>query len=125
MAFDEAAGCGAFVWRACRALSLGGLGGALVLDVDDGEPDEFDDGVVGGELSTILDDLADLVVEALDRVGCVDDLPDLGWEGQERGEAFPGSFPQTAIVGLVFAAQGGLSVSSNRAASAASTVGAV
>jgi hypothetical protein len=65
VALDEAAGCGAFVCGLAAVLFP--CSGALVLDVDDGEPDEFDDGVVGRELSTVLDDLADLVVETLDR----------------------------------------------------------
>lgn len=65
VAFDEAAECFAFVGGLAAFLVAGA--GALVLDVDDGEPDQLDDGVVGGELPTILDDLADLVVETLDR----------------------------------------------------------
>jgi hypothetical protein len=40
-----------------------------------------------------------------DRVGRVDDLPDFRWEGQERGEAFPGPFPH-GDRGFVLAAQG-------------------
>ena len=49
------------------------------------------DGVVVGEVPTVLDDLAELVVQRLDRVGGVDDLPDLGRERQERDEPLPGA----------------------------------
>jgi hypothetical protein len=39
----------------------------LVLDVDDGEPQQLDDGVVGREVAAGLGDLAELVVQRLDR----------------------------------------------------------
>jgi hypothetical protein len=39
------------------------LAGAFVFDVADGEPEECDDGVVGGEVAAVLDDLAELVVQ--------------------------------------------------------------
>ena len=72
-ALDQPAGCLAGVG------GLAGLGGALagpfVLDVGDRQPDQLDHGVVGREVSAVLDDFADLVVERLDRVGRVDDLP--------------------------------------------------
>jgi hypothetical protein len=42
------------------------LAGPLVLDVDDGEPEQLDDGVVAGEVAAGLGDLAELVVQALD-----------------------------------------------------------
>lgn len=40
-----------------------------------------------------LGDLAELEVDALNHVCGVDDLADLGWEPQERGELFPGAAP--------------------------------
>lgn len=43
--------------------------GAFVFDVADAEPEQFDDGVVGGEMTAVLDDLPQLVVQRLDRVG--------------------------------------------------------
>jgi hypothetical protein len=43
------------------------LAGALVLDVDDGEPEQLDGGVVGREVAAGLGDLAELVVQRLDR----------------------------------------------------------
>jgi hypothetical protein len=52
---------------ACEALA-----GPFVLDVDDGEPQELDDGVVAGEVTAGFGDLAELVVQALDRVGGVE-----------------------------------------------------
>jgi hypothetical protein len=64
-AFDEAAGGLAGLGAGFPGFG-GALAGAFVLDVGDGEPDEFDGGVVGREVTTILDDLADLEVERLD-----------------------------------------------------------
>jgi hypothetical protein len=52
-----------------QALLLGALAGALVFDVADGQPEQLDHGVVGGEVPAILDDLPELVVQRLDRVG--------------------------------------------------------
>jgi hypothetical protein len=76
---------------------LQAAGGALarpfVLDVDDGEPEQLDDGVVAGEVAAGLGDLAELVVQALDAVGGVEQLADRRGEGQERGELLPGVFP--------------------------------
>src|SRR5690606_27197103 len=102
MPFDEPAGGGALVAGLAAFLFAGS--GAFVLDVGDGQPDQLDDGAVGGELSAVLDDLSDLVVEALDRVGRVDDLSDFGWERQKRAEPVPGAFPYRDG-GLVLAAQ--------------------
>ena len=63
-AFDEAAGGFALVgW--CAGLGCS-LSGSFVLDVSDGEPQQFDHGVVVGEVPSVLDDLAELVVERLD-----------------------------------------------------------
>jgi len=42
------------------------LAGALVLDVDDGEPEQLDGGVVGREVAPGPGDLAELVVQGLD-----------------------------------------------------------
>jgi hypothetical protein len=42
------------------------LARSLVLDVDDGEPEQLDDGVVGREVAAGLGDLAELVGQALD-----------------------------------------------------------
>jgi hypothetical protein len=44
----------------------GALAGALVLNVDGGEPERLDDRVVGWEVAAGLDDLAKLVVQRLD-----------------------------------------------------------
>lgn len=90
-AFDEPGGGSAFAgWE---SFLFGSLAGAFVFDVADGQPQEFDDGVVGGEVSAVLDDLAELVVQALDGVGGVDDPPDVGWEGEEGDEPVLGVFP--------------------------------
>jgi len=43
------------------------LAGAFVFDVADRQPQQLDRGVVGGEVPPILDDLPELVVQALDR----------------------------------------------------------
>ena len=65
LALDQLAGRPALVARHAP-LSVAGPS-PLVLDVDDGQPDQLDDRVVGRELPPILDDLADLVIERLDR----------------------------------------------------------
>ena len=65
----------------------------LSLDVADRQPQQLDDRVVVGEVTTVLDDLAELVVQRLDRVRGVDDLPEIGSELQERDEPFPRGHP--------------------------------
>ena len=96
---------GALRWLAGLPRSCFAGAGAFVFDVADGQPEQFDHGVVGGEMAAVLDDFAELVVQALDRVRGVDDLAELGWERQERDEPLPGAFPDGQR-GLVFAAQG-------------------
>ena len=59
-ALDEPAGRLAFVAR--LAGFLGSLPGPLVLDVTDREPQQLDYGIVVGEVASVLDDLAELVV---------------------------------------------------------------
>lgn len=51
------------------------------------------DAVVVGEVPAVPGDFAQLVVERLERVGGVDDLADLGREGEERDHALPGVAP--------------------------------
>jgi hypothetical protein len=64
LSFDEAGGLvGSFAGGLAAGVALAG---ALVLDVDDGEPQELDDGVVGREVAAGLGDLAELVVQRLD-----------------------------------------------------------
>jgi hypothetical protein len=61
---DEAGG---LVGALAGLLAAGeALTGALVLDVDDGEPQELDDGVVVRVMPAGLGDLAELVVQTLD-----------------------------------------------------------
>jgi len=69
-AFDEAGWGGALVGGSAAF----GFAGAFVFDVADGQPEEFDDGVVGREVASVLGDFAELVMQALDRVRGVDDL---------------------------------------------------
>ena len=64
LSFDEACGLVGALAGSCRA--GGALAGALVLDVDDRQPQQLDDGVVAGEVAAGLGDLAELVVQALD-----------------------------------------------------------
>jgi hypothetical protein len=120
-AFDEPAGGFAFVGS--LACFLGALAGPLVLDVTDGEPQRLDDGVVVGEVAPVLDDLAELVVQRLDGVGGVDDLAGLRGELEERDEPLPGVLPGRH--GGRVAGPSSPAAKSNRALSAASTVGAV
>ena len=64
-AFDQA-GDGLAIGALAGGL-LGAFAGAFVLDVPDRQPQELDDGLVAGEVAAVLDDLAQLVVERLDR----------------------------------------------------------
>ena len=70
--------------------ACGPLASAHVLDVDDAQPQQLDHSVVGREVAAGLGDLADLVVQAFNGVGGVEQLADGGAEGQERGEGVPG-----------------------------------
>jgi hypothetical protein len=81
---DQSCGCPALVGR--PAFLLLTLPGAFVLDVADGQPEQLDHRVVGREMPAVLDDLAELEVERLDRVRGVDDLAELGRERQERSK---------------------------------------
>ncbi len=77
---------GCFALVAGEAFFFGSGSGAVVFDVADGQPEQFDDCVVVGEVAPVLDDLAELIVQGLDRVCGVDDPAQLGWEGQEGNE---------------------------------------
>jgi hypothetical protein len=64
LSLDQAGGLvGAFPGGLAAGVALAG---ALVLDVDDREPQQLDDGVVAGEVAAGLGDLAELVVQRLD-----------------------------------------------------------
>ena len=51
--------------------------------VDDREVDQFAGGLLGGEVSSGLDRLADLAVQRLDRVRGVDDSAHVGGESEK------------------------------------------
>ena len=96
-----------------RVLLLGALRGPAVLDVADRQPQQFDRRLVGGEVAAVLGDLAQLVVQRLDRVGGVDDPAQGRGEGQEGDEPLPGPLPRrrrlrvlAARVGLAEGVQG-------------------
>ena len=57
-------------------------------------------------MAAVLDDLAQLVVQRLDRVGRVDDLAQRGPERQERGEPVPGVLPRGEGGGVLLAEVG-------------------
>jgi len=61
LSLDEA--CGLVVAFAGFGFAGGALAGPLVLDVDDRQPQQLDDGVVGREVAAGLGDLAELVVQ--------------------------------------------------------------
>jgi hypothetical protein len=65
-AFDESGW--SFTFVGLLAGFFGALAGSFVFDVADGEPEQLDDSVVVGKVPAVLDDLAELVVERLDRV---------------------------------------------------------
>src|SRR5258708_37064417 len=78
LALDEA--CGLVGALAGFVPPGGALAGALVLDVDDRQPEPLDDGVVAGEVPAGLGDLAHLVVRALAAVVGVEQLAPGGHE---------------------------------------------
>lgn len=94
---DEAGGLVArlqfFSFRSARSRRF-------VLDVDDGRPEQFDHGVVSREVSAGLGDLAQLVVQAFDAVGGVEQLADRRCEGEEQGEAVPGGLEDADGLGV-------------------------
>jgi len=66
LALDEAGGLvGTLAGPGAAGLAFAG---ALVLDVDDGQPQQLDHGVVVREVTAGLGDLAELVVQRLDRM---------------------------------------------------------
>ncbi len=67
---------------------------SVVSDIADGQVEDLEYGVTGGEMPAGLGDLAELIVQRLDGVGGVDDLADRSVEGQEGGEPFPVASPQ-------------------------------
>lgn len=71
---------------------FGALSGAFVLGATDGQLQELDGGGIAREVSTVLDDLVELVVQALDHVPGVDDLAGgNARNGMNRSHAFPRS----------------------------------
>src|SRR3954447_13450493 len=81
------------------ASSLGsGVGAA---EVSAAEVEQLDQSIVVGEVAAGLADLAELVVDALDHVGGVDDLADLGCEREERDDLLPGRLPVPADRGVL------------------------
>src|SRR5680860_275831 len=99
-ALDEPAS--GLAWLALWGAGLfGALSGSLVLDVHDGQPEQLDRRRVVGEMATILDDLAQLIVERLNAVGRVNDLPQRRPECQERGEPLPGALPRADCGGVL------------------------
>src|SRR5688572_22078609 len=76
--------------------SASGLAGVVDAEVAAAEVEQFEQGLVGGEVSAGLADLAEPVVDALDHVRGVDDLADLRWEREERDDLLPGGLPLAA-----------------------------
>jgi hypothetical protein len=78
---------GAFPAEGAGAAGAAGGGGSVpvgvvALDAADVEVEEFDRGVVGGEVPAGLGDLAERVVEGLGGVGGVDDM---SWSKARKG----------------------------------------
>ena len=74
LAFDETPFGFAFSAEA-EAGFFGTVPGPLVFDAADGQPQQFDHRVVVGKVATILDDLAKLIVQRLDRIGTRYEIP--------------------------------------------------
>ena len=83
-------GDGERVKRSFPALGPGAeFTSSVVSDIADGQVEDLQNGVVGGEMPAGFGDFAELIVQRLDSVGGVDDLADRSVEGQERREPFP------------------------------------
>jgi len=68
--------------------------GSFVLDVADRQPQQLDHRLIGGEVATVLGDLAQLVVQRLDAVGRLFAFKGVGGVGIRRsgGGSVGGSF---------------------------------
>src|SRR5215210_7089407 len=75
-------------WRVPGAVAL-----PLGVGLDDRQVDQFGRGLLVGEVPAGLDRLADLAVQALDRVGGVDRAAQLFGQRQERDHVLPGVAP--------------------------------
>src|SRR3954470_18734145 len=71
----------------------GGLAGVVDAEIPAAQVDQLDQGLVGGEVTAGLADLAEPLVDAFDHVRGVDDLADLGREGEEGNHLLPGGLP--------------------------------
>jgi len=63
------------------------------LDLPQCQVDQLDCRVIARKMSLVPDRLADLAMQALDRVGRVDDLADLRREREERDDLLPLAAP--------------------------------
>src|SRR5690625_1665670 len=70
--------------------------GPLVRDVSRRQVEEFEERIDCWEEVSVTAYLPKGAVERLDRVGRVDDLPDLRWIVEERNQPFPVSLPASA-----------------------------
>src|SRR3954453_16620112 len=61
----------------------------LLFHLGQGEIEQLVDRLVGGEVASVLEELAQGAVQRLDRVGGVDDLADVRWKIQEGNHALP------------------------------------
>src|SRR5207244_7601443 len=81
----------------CRLPAVGPAGSALAggVEAGDGQVQDLQGGLVGGEVPAGVDRTTEPGVETLDRVGGTHDLADLDVEGEERCELPPGVGPQS------------------------------
>ena len=71
-----------------------GVRAAVILQVPDREVEDFERGLLGGEVAAVADHLPQPGVHRLDQVRRIDHPADLGREGQERSELLPVRPPQ-------------------------------
>ena len=91
-------------WPFGRPASLTRSPGSFIFDVADRQPQQFHYRVVVGEMATVLDDLAQLIVQRFAGIGGVEDLADLRREFQKRNAPLPG-VPPHPHRGLMLLAQ--------------------
>jgi hypothetical protein len=97
------------------------LRGPFFFNVADRQLQQFADSGIVGEVAAVLDDLAELVVQRLDRVGGVDDPSQLRRKRQERYESLPHTVESHCSTRIVAPSSESRNASHSRRAASAST----
>ena len=120
LSFDEP--CGLVVAFARFLPAPGALAGVLVLDVDDGQPQQLDHGVVAGEMAAVPGHLPELVIQALMLLVVYSSFRTPGVKAK-NGMNLSHAFSRT-LMDLGYLFPSGLALNSASASNAASAFGA-